>query len=661
MHLRLFVSLLIIVASPSIHAAKKSNKMVIPERREFPLNTAVNPCEDFYKYSCSKTIDAFELPADRSRHIFSFNDSGERILEAKKKYFTELTKAKPQSEREGMLKDYYVACMDSKAREKEEKQLVKERIAKVKALTTREALLDLFAEGRLQGEESPVGFWTTSNLDRPLFNDVIFYSDWMTLPEKSFYEKPEVMKDFEKLAVKFYTSAGLDNPAGRAKVLLRFERELAKVYPLPAEFRNLFSSRTSIERKDVLKSYPNLRLAALVDRVPEKTTFRHVIPEAMAFLNTELGQMPFEDLKTVYLYFALNNVMDDAYPGYFKTKFAFEADHFGGPAKRPARGERCTQQVMRIFTPELDSILWVRMFPDFPVEKVTELSEKIRLSIVASLKNNNWLSSSARKEAINKVTKANLQVVAPKNDEEWDFSPIMNFDLKRPIENRRQYDVAMTDKSLNELKGPISPLRWGMGPLTVNAYYSASFNKFVLPVGILQYPFFDVKGPMELNLAAIGTVIGHELGHGIDDKGSRYDSKGLMRSWMSEKDLKNFRARTVLLVDQFNKAGHNGDLTLGENIGDLVGLTASHYAAFGGEFDSSKKQEHQAFFVQYARAWCGFQRPKYEAMHLKRNPHSLSHARVNEQVKQQVAFKEAFSCKESDPMVLPKEKLVRLW
>jgi putative endopeptidase len=193
----------------------------------------------------------------------------------------------------------------------------------------------------------------------------------------------------------------------------------------------------------------------------------------------------------------------------------------------------------------------------------------------------------------------------------------------------------------------------------VNAYYDGSYNKFVLPVGILQYPFFDPKSPMELNLGAIGTVIGHELGHGIDDNGSRYDSKGILRQWMTDKDLTGFKSRTRILVTQFKESGQNGELSLGENIGDLVGLTASHRAAFANK--PPNRELERAFYLQYARMWCAVIRPKFAELMINTNPHALTVARVNEQMRQQTPFRQAFQCKEKDAMVLSEDKLVHIW
>ena len=207
-----------------------------------------------------------------------------------------------------------------------------------------------------------------------------------------------------------------------------------------------------------------------------------------------------------------------------------------------------------------------------------------------------------------------------------------------------------------EINEPVNKDLWHMGPLTINAYYSPTANKFVLPVGILQYPFFDPNASMESNLGAIGAVIAHELGHGIDDQGSSYDSEGKLRQWFSADDKKNFDARTASLIAQMDAAKHNGSLVLGETIGDFVGLSTAYQAAFPKSQGSITSK--QDFFFSWAHAWCQKSTPGFAELQKKTDPHPLGEARVNEQVKQQPGFAEAFSCQAGDPMNLKQRVII---
>ncbi|SMF81808.1 M13 family metallopeptidase [Pseudobacteriovorax antillogorgiicola] len=631
----------------------------IPDQREFPINTKINPCENFYEYACSKTIEDFKLRDDRSIHTFSFSDSRERLLEKKKEFLQSLPKQKNLKGFRPALKNVYMACTDTSTRANEEKSLVTETIAQLNKIKSRDAFLDFLAEQRHNARFSFIDIGSGANKDNPDYQDFYYIADMMSLPERSYYEKDDVRTDYLSYLEEFFTTIGDKNPKSSAKAVLEVETQFAKNYPLPHELRKIFSQKTSISRKDLLKTYPTFRLEADLKRVPEKTNITHFLPDNFVFVNKLLAEEDLAKLKAVYKFQALSPIMDEAYPKYFATKFDFSAKHMGGPAKRSDLAERCTKDIMGNFRKEIDFELVDEVFPNFPEEKFIALAETVRGSIIDGIKDNEWLSEDGKKGAIKKIKNAKLQLVKPRTEAEWYFNPKLEYNPKEFLGNKQKLDKAKQDRMFAEIGDKRDKTRWWMGPLTINAYYSPSDNKFVMPIGILQPPFYDPSQPQEVNLGAVGAVIGHELGHGIDDNGAKYDFSGRLTQWMPNKDIKEFKKRGEKMVSQFDGAGHNGKLTLGENIGDLVGLSFAYDGAFpNGKGSIENKQK---FFLQYARVWCSVIRPKFAERLLKTDSHSLGWARVNEQVKHQPGFHEAYSCKKGHAMYLEPEDRIRIW
>lgn len=635
----------------------------IPERRDFPLNTEVNACEDFHQYVCSKAEANFKLRDDRSIHMFAFSDSRERLLETKKKFMRKLPVTKDLSPRTQQVRDLYLSCMNAPQKAREEKAVVSSFVREIQKIKSVESLIHHSNTNIQKGFGNLISLWASNNLDDSNKMDAMLYSNLMELPDHKYYEQADLMKEYEKLLQMFFQNImpqiSKKEALRKAQALVQLEKDFIKTYPVAAVRNQRWSEKRVGLQGELIKKYPNLQLSLLFYKIPDTVLVNTPIPEALEFLNNELTKRPLELWQDLYLYRALGDQMDDAYQKFFKATFNFEKKYFGGPEKRPDRQERCTTMVSEYFMKEIDHELVDKVFPQFDESKINEVGTRIRQSIIEGLENNQWLSKDGKKEALKKISTARLQLVKPHTEKEWDFIPLRTYKPNHFIENIMTFNEAHWEKTLRDLSEPANKDAWGMGPLTVNAYYSSNENKFVLPIGILQYPFYDKDGSVIENLGAVGTVMGHELGHSVDDSGSKYDSQGRLKQWMTTKDIMEFNLRGQKLIDQFTKADHDGKLTLGENVADLVGLTFAYNAAFPqnkGTIEDKKK-----FFIAYGRMWCTKVRPDYAKMLRKTDPHAAGIARINEQVKHQPGFTEAFQCKSGDKMTLPPEERVRIW
>lgn len=633
----------------------------IPVRREFPVNEKIKPCEDFYSYACSKVKEGFQMRPERSVHDFAFADSADRILEFQTTYFSNILKQETMNPYENMLKSYYASCMDLKSRDIEEQAYIRKTIEEIQALSSLENLLKYSEEKMTTPGASLLGFWTESNLYNPDYDDVVLYNPLTYLPERSYYQKDEVFSAYRKLLTSFFQAIKLDQAEKRASDVAGFEKELSLHLPLPEEMRKKFVEDNYISRKELMKKTKSFHLEKFLSKIPNRTKFRDMIPETWTFMEKKLHSLSLEQWKSILLVQALFDDIDVTNSEFFNQKLEFNHLHLGGPKQRYPLPERCSKMASQKMSRELSFVLVDKMFPDFDRERFVRLAQGVRLALLDQLKENTWLSTKAKRAAIKKMSNARMYLVKPVNEIEWNLIPVLSLSGNEFINNTKKIAQVRIDQRLHDLRGKIPPERWGMPPMMVNAYYEPSSNKFVMPIAILQYPFFDKSLSDVEVLGGIGSVIGHELGHGIDDNGSKFDERGRLFSWMTKKDLQEFKKRTNALVDQFNQAGHNGQLTLGENIGDIVGISSAYRAAFPNKSINYSSEDKQKFFLQWARAWCEVQTDSMKEMRLKTDPHSLSIARVNEQMKHQAGFQEAFSCKEGDALFLPLERQIKVW
>lgn len=636
----------------------------VPDRREFPVSEKIEPCENFFEYACGPAIEKFELRPDRSRHIFSFNDSADRILEAKKSYLKRLGSQKVQlNEKSQQLNDYFASCMNTEARATEEKAKLQKLVAKMNSLNSKKAFAAWLTQQALEGQPSHLSFSEISNLDDSTRHDLIVLPTLMTtMPDRSYYKNQELLADYKVIVTAFFSLAGLEDAESKASSVIELETHFINHYPTPAERRPLWSKR-AYNKASHFNRFKNLELSAFFRQIPAAVKIRNPMQEPLQQLDQAFAKFSLDQLKAAYLFWSTSGMIDESHPEFFKQYFAFRFKHLGGAPERAVLEERCTEDVMARFLKELDHEIYPEIFADFSEEKFVSLLEKVRASIVDGLEKNKWLSAQSKRGALEKIKKARFQVVKPTTDEDWDFNPVNKYDPKGFLANQALLDKSLTKKSLEELTKKVNPNKWWMGPLTVNAYYSPSENKFVMPAGILQYPFYDPNLPDWVNLGAVGMVVGHELGHGVDDQGAKYDAKGSVKQWMTQKDIETFQQRGARLVAQFDAAGHDGRLTLGENIGDLVGLTFALGAAQKTmpEESQARDQATRDFFVQYARGWCGVMRPKEIEKRLKTDPHALVWARVNEQVKHQGEFSRVYTCKPGQALYLNENDRIAIW
>ena len=293
----------------------------------------------------------------------------------------------------------------------------------------------------------------------------------------------------------------------------------------------------------------------------------------------------------------------------------------------------------------------------------------MRATLAQELAHSDWLSAETKIQALAKLEKIVPKVGYPTKWKEYASIPMATGHL---VENAEAASIWRTNQQIAKLGKPVDRTEWGMTPPTVNAYYSPVMNEIVFPAGILQPPFFDSTADDAVNYGAIAVVIGHEIGHGFDDQGAKFDAQGNLRNWWTDADNKEFEKRTTCIVDQFNSFDavpgqrHLGKLVTGEALGDLGGIAlaykAYHRSLKGAEGPViNGLTADQRFFIAFARVWATNARPEDDSLRLKTDPHPLPRYRVIETLKNVPEFAKAFNCKEGDPMVRPAAVRCKLW
>jgi putative endopeptidase len=381
-----------------------------------------------------------------------------------------------------------------------------------------------------------------------------------------------------------------------------------------------------------------------------------------------MADTPLDDLKT-YLTWHLLLATGSSLPERFEQQsFDFYGRTLGGQKEQKPRWKR----VLAAGSGDIGQLiaqLYVRdNFPPEAKEAMEDLVDRLFAAMRDTIMSLDWMSADTKEEAIRKLDGFGYKIGYP---DEWrDYSALVLHDGEW-LGNRFAAQTFEFDRHMALLGQPVDPHEWGMAPHVVNAYYHPLRNEIVFPAGILQPPFFTLEADPAVNYGAIGAVIGHEITHGFDDQGSRFDADGNVRNWWTEADREEFEARAADMVTQFSAYEVedglfvNGELTLGENIADLGGLKIALKAlesAVGGEpMDVAGLTGHQRFFMSWARVWRRNYTPEYQRLLVNSDPHAPSHLRCTGPMSNLDSFAAAFGIDDDDPSMRKPEDRIRIW
>jgi putative endopeptidase len=646
------------------------------------LNTSVRPADDFYEYACGGWMKANPLPAAYSR-FGSFDrlaeDNNKRINGILKEL---LENSYPQGSVEQQLSDLYKLAMDSVRREKEGLTPVMGEIRALEAAKTKDQIFKIQLSMMPEGESEFFSAYIGADEKNAAENILNINQSGLTLGQKDYYlENDEATKKireaYKKHIVKMFQLFGFKKGAAEKKMknIMKVETALAKVSKSRTELRDPIANYNKMTLKEFEANYPHFQLEKQMNAKGIQTRYIQEMvvgqPSFMAAADKIFAEMTAAEYRDVMEWGIIGSSTGYLNDAVRAEDFEFYGKVFSGRQQDHPLWRRSTNQVQSMMGEALGRIYVKKYFPASSKERMKTLVENLRIALGERIAAQDWMDDSTKVNALLKLNTFYVKIGYP---DRWTDMSNLKIDAKKSYyENIKECRRFWTAWRINHTAGkPVDRDDWHMTPQTVNAYYNPTTNEICFPAGILQVPFFDPTADDAFNYGAIGVVIGHEMTHGFDDQGRRYDKDGNMHDWWTEADGKNFTQRTDKYADFFSKIkvlpdlNANGRLTLGENLADHGGLQV----AFTAYKNATKRNPlpvidgltaDQRFFLAYAGVWAGNITEAEIRNRTKSDPHSLGRYRVNGALPHIDMWYDAFGVKEGDKMFIPKSERLPLW
>jgi len=643
------------------------------------IDKSVDPCVDFYQYACGNWIKNSEIPGDRASWQ-SFSQLDENNLQIERGILEKAAAGGAgRSAIDQKIGDLYGSCMDEKAVNAKGIAPLKPELDRIAAVKDKGALIDEIAHLHLVGPNALFNFFSASDMHNA--DQVIAYlsQGGLSLPDRDYYvkddpDKVEMRKHLVDYATEVFTLAGQkpEEAAKSAQTVLMIETLLAADAMDRTKLRDPKNRDHKMTRDEAVALAPEFNLNRYFTAVgaPSFTALNVSTPDFFRQVNGVIAAMPLESLKTYVTWHALRGAAPWLSEPFVQANFKMR-QALTGQKQIQDRWKRCVNLVDGSLGEALGQRYVDLTFGADGKQRMLKMVDALEKSLDGDIQGLSWMGDDTKKQAKTKLQAIRNKIGYP---DAWrDYSSVVikkddllgNLERANEFESRRQ--IAKIDK-------PLDRKEWGMTPPTVNAYYSPAYNEIVFPAGILQPPFFDRNMDDAVNFGGIGLVIGHELTHGFDDQGRKYDPQGNLRDWWTEQDGKEFEKRVSCVADEYSSfvavdnMKLNGRLTLGENTADNGGARIALAALERMIADDKTGKEGQSidgytpeqrFFLGFGRVWCEKQRPENLRLQVTTNPHSPGKYRVDGVVQNMPEFQKAWGCKAGQPMVA--ENACHVW
>lgn len=641
------------------------------------MDTSVDACNDFFQFANGDWLKSTNIPASESRWG-TFDILLDNNLLMLKDVLETASKTKsPKGSDAQLIGDFYTACMDEAAIDKLGYKPIEPYLKQIEKVKTTADLERAIAN--LHDAGLPIVFSFGAGVDAKSSNDVILNAgqSGLSLPNRDYYTNEdqkflETRQKFVEYMTTVFKLLG-DSPeaaAKNARTVLDFQTRLAKASLTPVERRNPDNNYNKISFIDAQKLTPEFSWTEYMAArsVPNQPVVNMAPPKFFAEMNAMMKDTPVEDWKTYMRWQTVNTAAPFLAKPFADANFDFFGRYISGQKERQPRWKECVRAVDQNLGEALGMEYAKRAFKPEAKARMNVLIDNLLAAMNDRVGDLEWMGPETKKQALTKLSTFKRKIGYP--DVLRGYKGL-TIDSDEYALNRLRSIQFQTKRNFEDLGKPRDKSRWFFSPPTVNASYSSVNNDISFPAGILQPPFFNMAADDAINYGAIGAVIGHEISHGFDDSGSRFDAEGNLKMWWTPEDRKKFEDRAACVVDQFNKYEVqpglfiNGKLTLGENIGDFAGLTIA-YDAFMKSLEGKPRPEkidgftpEQRFFLGWAQVWAGKYTPEAERLQVATNTHSLPRWRVNGPLSNMPQFAKAFGCKSGQQMV--RENACFIW
>ncbi len=640
------------------------------------MDTSVRPQDDFFRYVNGTWLKNTEIPADKARYgsFTKLRDDSEARLRA----IIEESSTKPNKQAgsdEQKVGDLYNSFMDEARLDQLGLKPLEADLARIDAMKSKDEIPALMAHLLRINATTPINGYVNQDAKKPTEYIVYLFQSGLGLPDRDYYLLDDAK--FKEMRVayvahveKVLAMAGDKDAAKSAKTIMALETALAKKYWTRVESRDDDKTYNKREIAKLGAVTPGFDFAGYL-RAAGVTNDAVIVmqPSAIAGFAEQFKAQPLATWKTYFRWHLIKSYSPYLSKPYVDENFAFYGKTLRGIQENRPRWKRAVEGVENSLGESLGKIYVARHFPPEHKARMDVLVANLVKAYEQSIRSLEWMSDETKQQALVKLAKFTPKIGYPKKWRDYSDLTIDGGDLAGNLMRSASFEHAY---QLGKLGKPIDRDEWFMTPQTINAYYNPGMNEIVFPAAILQPPFFNAAADDAVNYGGIGAVIAHEIGHGFDDQGSKYDGDGLLQSWWTDSDRTNFEKRTKALISQYDQyeplPGQKvqGALTIGENIGDLGGATIAYLAY---KLSLNGKQApvidgftgDQRFFIGFAQIWRDKMRDAAMLERLKTDPHSPPEYRCNGAVVNAPQFYTAFDVKAGDRMYLAPDQRVKIW